>query len=457
MYQLNDNIIALSTPEAVSALAIVRLSGKEVVALTNSIFTKNIQNAPGYTLHYGFLETAKGDTLDEVMVSVFRAPKSFTGEDMVEISCHGSPIVVKLIIKEFIANRSIRLAEPGEFSLRAYLNGKVDLVKAESVADLIHSESEAAHKVAINQLRNGFSNNLSALRQELIDLAALLELELDFGEEDVEFAKRDKLVAICEETNKEITQLIGSFTYGNALKNGIQTAIVGKPNAGKSTLLNALLNDDRAIVSNIAGTTRDTLEERLVVNGVLFNLIDTAGLRDSTDDTIEKIGIERALKAMDKAGLIFYLIDASENIADIQQDVANAFKAGKEMHLVFTKTDKVENETLQTLKSLFNEALFISADNKDIASILGKLNDTASSLNAQSNSNLVTNQRHLVALQEAKNSLDTVLEGLETGLYLEQIAADLKSCLYHLGSISGGTIGADDVLTSVFTRFCIGK
>ena len=313
MYQLNDNIIALSTPSGVAALGIVRLSGQDVVTKTSALFSKDIEDALGYSLHYGYLEDGDGQTIDEVMVSVFRAPKSFTGEDLVEITCHGSPVVIKLILDVFTNMSNVRLAEPGEFSLRAFMNKKLDLVKAESIADLIHSETEAAHKLAVNQLRNGFSTRLVTLRKDLIDFAALFELELDFGEEDVEFAQRDKLLELCQELQKEIIRLVNSFKQGNAIKSGIQTVIAGKPNAGKSTLLNALLDDNRAIVSNIAGTTRDTLEEKLNIKGVQFNLIDTAGLRDSTEDEIEQIGISRAKAAIKKANLILYLVDSSDS------------------------------------------------------------------------------------------------------------------------------------------------
>jgi len=457
MYQLNDCIIALSTPPGIAALGIVRISGKNAVERVNFFFNKDIGSAEGYSLHYGFLEDSKGATIDEVMLSVFRSPKSFTGEDLVEITCHGSPVVIKLILSTFTQIDDVRIAEPGEFSLRAFMNKKLDLVKAESIADVIHSETEAAHKLAINQLRNGFSSRLDTLRKDLIDFAALFELELDFGEEDVEFAQRDKLIALCEELQVEINKLIESFDQGNAIKSGIQTAIVGKPNAGKSTLLNALLQDDRAIVSNIAGTTRDTLEEKLNIKGVQFNLIDTAGLRDSTQDEIEKIGISRAKAAIKGAHLVLYLADGSESILLVKEELQKAKAAGELVQMIWTKMDLVDEVKKKELGTLMPGSIFISAERGEVQELVTFLADKAIELNSYGSSTLVTNQRHLLALQLANTSLETVIDGLKNESYAEQIASDLKQVILHLGSITGGTISADDVLSSVFSNFCIGK
>ncbi|MDB4347444.1 tRNA uridine-5-carboxymethylaminomethyl(34) synthesis GTPase MnmE [Bacteroidia bacterium] len=457
MYQLNDNIIALSTPSGVAALGIVRLSGQDVVTKTSALFSKDIEDALGYSLHYGYLEDGDGQTIDEVMVSVFRAPKSFTGEDLVEITCHGSPVVIKLILDVFTNMSNVRLAEPGEFSLRAFMNKKLDLVKAESIADLIHSETEAAHKLAVNQLRNGFSTRLVTLRKDLIDFAALFELELDFGEEDVEFAQRDKLLELCQELQKEIIRLVNSFKQGNAIKSGIQTVIAGKPNAGKSTLLNALLDDNRAIVSNIAGTTRDTLEEKLNIKGVQFNLIDTAGLRDSTEDEIEQIGISRAKAAIKKANLILYLVDSSDSKDEITKELSNIIASDPDVHVVFTKVDLVDQAKRKQLNQLSPAGICISADQGDISELIQFLEEQAVELNSYGNSSLVTNQRHLSALQSANHALVEVIDGLENQKYAEQVASDLKQVINDLGQITGGTISADDVLSSVFSNFCIGK
>jgi len=418
MYQLNDNIIALSTPSGVAALGIVRLSGQDVVTKTSALFSKDIEDALGYSLHYGYLEDGDGQTIDEVMVSVFRAPKSFTGEDLVEITCHGSPVVIKLILDVFTNMSNVRLAEPGEFSLRAFMNKKLDLVKAESIADLIH---------------------------------------LDFGEEDVEFAQRDKLLELCQELQKEIIRLVNSFKQGNAIKSGIQTVIAGKPNAGKSTLLNALLDDNRAIVSNIAGTTRDTLEEKLNIKGVQFNLIDTAGLRDSTEDEIEQIGISRAKAAIKKANLILYLVDSSDSKDEITKELSNIIASDPDVHVVFTKVDLVDQAKRKQLNQLSPAGICISADQGDISELIQFLEEQAVELNSYGNSSLVTNQRHLSALQSANHALVEVIDGLENQKYAEQVASDLKQVINDLGQITGGTISADDVLSSVFSNFCIGK
>jgi len=458
MYISDDHIIALSTPGGVGALAVTRFSGADAIVIANKFFSKNILQAAGYSLHYGFI-SHQGETLDEVMLSVFRAPKSFTGENMVEISSHGSPIVVNLIIEAFLSHPKVRLAEPGEFSLRAYHNRKIDLIKAESIADLIASESKAAHSIAINQLRNGFSNNLENLRQELVDFAALLELELDFGEEDVEFAKRDKLIALCHSIKKETETLAGSFKYGNVIKNGIQTAIVGKPNAGKSTLLNRLLNDERAIVSNIAGTTRDTIEEKWVIDGVLFNLIDTAGLRENSTDEIEIIGIERTKMAIKKASLILLVVDGTDIDLDEVNTTLSQLRIDTILQVipVINKADQLSAEQKQQINTAIDQPIFISASTAAIADLNKALQALAKTLNMESKNPMISNLRHLHALQNASAAIDTVIAGIESGQYIDQVASDLKEVLFHLGSITGGSISADEVLSSVFSRFCIGK
>jgi len=458
MYIPDDNIIALSTPGGVGALAVIRFSGVKVINIADKLFSKNILNSEGYSLHYGFISHQQ-ETLDEVMLSVFRAPKSFTGENMVEISSHGSPIVVNLIIEAFLSQPKVRLAEPGEFSLRAYQNKKIDLIKAESIADLIASESKAAHNIAINQLRNGFSKKMETLRQELVDFAALLELELDFGEEDVEFAKRDKLIALCKAIKIETETLASSFKYGNVIKNGIQTAIVGKPNAGKSTLLNCLLNDERAIVSNIAGTTRDTIEEKWTVDGVLFNLIDTAGLRENSTDEIEIIGIERTKKAIEKASLILLVIDGTDIDIEETNKTLKQLKTDSLLKVipVINKADEISAVQKQQILARIEEPLFVAAKNADIDDLNKALQALAKTLNLESKNPMISNLRHLHALQNASAALDTVIKGIDNNQYIDQIASDLKEALFHLGAITGGSISADEVLSSVFSRFCIGK
>lgn len=453
MYRLNDNIFALSTPIGQAALAVVRISGSDAVFQINSLFSKNISNAKGYSMHYGFISTPQKELIDEVILSVFRAPHSFTGEDMVEVSCHGSPVIVKLLLETFGKIDSFRSAEPGEFSLRAYQNNKMDLIKAESIADLIHAESEAAHKVAINQLKDGISKTLVELRQELVDFAALLELELDFSEEDVEFAKRDALRQLCDKLLTEIEKLVGTFKYGNAIKEGINTAIVGRPNAGKSTLLNCLLEEDRAIVSHIAGTTRDTIKEKFTVNGIQFNLIDTAGIREQTEDQIEAIGIERARKEMLNAELVIYCIDSKTDPLEIE----NNFETSENTFAFFTKSDQISEEQRRGLENKFDAIPFLSAKNNEIEPLTNLLKVKAEELSSMTSASLVTNQRHLEALQHSQSSLEQAITGIDNQMYIEQIAADLREALHFLGSITGGSIDANEVLGSVFSRFCIGK
>lgn len=453
MYQLNDTIFALSTPPGQSALAVIRVSGQKAISQISTIFSKDLKVVKGYTIHYGFITNLNDETIDEVVVAIFRAPNSFTGEDMVEISTHGSPIVVKVLLQTLGKIDGFRSAEPGEFSLRAFQNKKIDLIKAESIADLIHAESEAAHKVAIHQLKDGISKKLINLRQELVDFAALLELELDFSEEDVEFAKRGALRQLCLKLLTEIEGLVGTFIYGNAIKEGINTAIIGKPNAGKSTLLNCLLKEERAIVSHIAGTTRDTIKEKFTINGIQFNLIDTAGIRETTEDEIEAIGIERAKKEMLNASLVIYCIDASNSIQTIQEEIDSVDDA----HLFFTKSDMLTEKQKQSLKKNYPDIPYLSAGTEEIQPLIKLLTSKAEELSNMTNASLVTNQRHLDALQGAQAGLEQAIAGIDNQMYIEQIAADLKEVLHYLGSISGGSIDANEVLGSVFSRFCIGK
>lgn len=448
MQNLQDTITAPATPAGVSALAVIRVSGPNALQVANACFDKEILNATGYTLHYGHIVDNEV-RIDEVLLSVFRNPQSYTGEDSVEISGHGSPYITKRILETLLKNGA-RMADPGEFTLRAFLNGKMDLAQAEAVADMIHSNSEAGLQMAINQMRGGFSKDIAVLRQELIDFAALIELENDFGEEDVEFANRPKLKALIDKLLTQIEKLRSSFAAGNVLKNGINTVIAGKPNAGKSTLLNALLNEERAIVSDIAGTTRDTIEEVFTLNGIQFRLVDTAGLRESTDH-IEVIGVGRTKLHMEKAELLIYVFDArTTSPAELEEEISHlpAVKhhlwiANKSEDLNLNKEDWPEN------------TLFISAREKSIEPLLTELKHLAESYEF-GNETVVNNARHADALAKSSEALQKVIEGLDFGLTSDLVALDIRNALYQLGLITG-EVTNDEVLDSIFTRFCIGK
>lgn len=448
MTNLQDTITAPATPAGVSALAVVRVSGKDSISIVNKCFSKNIAQADGYTIHYGHI--VDGDTrIDEVLASIFRNPHSYTGEDSVEISGHGSPYITRRIIETLLKNGA-RMAEPGEFTMRAFLNQKLDLAQAEAVADMISSNSEASLQMALNQMRGGFSKDIAVLRQELIDFAALIELENDFGEEDVEFADREGLKRLIAKLLTQIEKLRSSFASGNVLKNGISTVIAGKPNAGKSTLLNALLNEDRAIVSDIAGTTRDTIEEVFTLNGIQFRLIDTAGLRESTD-TIEQIGVGKTKESMRKAELLVYLFDIRSTSPT---DLATELKLLPTMEQTILVANKAE-ETNHSSEDWPENTIFISAKTKDIEPLIQELERVASHYEL-GNETVVNNARHADALGKSSEALQKVLSGLDTGLTSDMVALDIRNALYQLGLITG-EVTNDEVLDSIFTRFCIGK
>lgn len=468
MQNLQDTITAPATPAGVSALAVVRVSGNDAIAIANRCFDKNIEKADGYTIHYGHI--VDGDVrVDEVLISVFRNPHSYTGEDSVEISGHGSPYITRRIT-ETLLKSGARMAEPGEFTMRAFLNSKLDLAQAEAVADMISSNSEASLQMALNQMRGGFSNDIAVLRQELIDFAALIELENDFGEEDVEFADRDGLKKLIAKLLTQIEKLRSSFASGNVLKNGINTVIAGKPNAGKSTLLNALLNEERAIVSDIAGTTRDTIEEVFTLNGIQFRLIDTAGLRESTD-TIEQIGVGKTKESMSKAELLVYLasppipLSKGEGATPLNTSTPEvAQKAKEDIITEFTEVSDAKYKILVVNKAdLFDwdqnnwpeNTVFISAKNKDIGPLIQELERVASHYEL-GNETVVNNARHADALAKSSEALQKVLSGLDTGLTSDMVALDIRNALYQLGLITG-EVTNDEVLDSIFTRFCIGK
>ena len=449
-----DTICALSTPHGVSAIALIRLTGKDSIETVNKCFTKDISNAKGYTVHYGSIfDNSK--IVDDVIVTVFKGPNSFTGENTVEIACHGSLFIQQRII-EVLLQCGARLAEAGEFSKRAFFNGKFDLSQTEAIADLIHSQSEAAHQIAVQQMRGGFSNDLKNLRDQLIHFASLIELELDFAEEDVEFADRTELINLVNTVANLVTRLAQSFKLGNAIKNGVNTAIVGRPNAGKSTLLNALLNEERAIVSDIAGTTRDTIEETLILEGVEFRFIDTAGLRETTD-TIEQIGVQRALAEVQKSAVYLYLFDLDDlTLSEVKKDLSEL--PNEIAHIVVAnKVDVASEKQIEAFKSSNLNPVFISAKNNNaIHELQEQLLKTIDISALSGKQTIVTNIRHFEALKRAEEDLLKVTEGLQNGLSGDFIAMDIRQALHHLGTITG-EVSTDDLLGNIFANFCIGK
>lgn len=457
-----DTICALATAAGSGAIAVIRLSGPEAFAITETIFhpaSKEliISNAESHTAHFGLIK--QGDEIiDEVLVTLFRNPRSYTGEDSVEISCHGSIYIQQKII-ELLLEKGARMAEPGEFSQRAFLNGKFDLTQAEAVADLIASESKTAHQIAMRQLRGTYSNRIKDLRTELLNFASLIELELDFAEEDVEFVDRTEFVKLVNKISSEIKKLVHSFKVGNVLKDGIPVAIVGKPNVGKSTLLNALLNEEKAIVSDIPGTTRDVIEDRINLQGTLFRFIDTAGIRDSKD-TIEKIGIERTYSQLEQASIVLFLIesDASLSIDSIKNQLSEAkinFESDEQIIIVLiNKTDKIDFSNFQEAKQL--KIIGISAKNKiGLQEIEDSLLAYVQQFNIQSSS-IVTNSRHIEAFNNSLAALQQILFGFENDIPTDLISIDVRDALYHLGSITG-EITNDELLGNIFGKFCIGK
>lgn len=453
----SDTIVALSTPPGVGAIGVIRLSGKDAIAITNSVFNgKNLLIQDSHTIHFGLI---KDDNIivDEVLVSLFIAPKSYTKENTVEISCHGSNYIIQQIINLLI-RKGASAAKPGEFTLRAFLNGGLDLSQAEAVADLISSDSAAAHHVAMNQLRGGYSTELNVLREQLIHFASMIELELDFAEEDVEFANRDQLQELINKITLVINSLIRSFELGNVIKKGINTVIAGRPNAGKSTLLNALLNEDRAIVSEIAGTTRDTIEEVLNINGINFRLIDTAGIREATD-TIEVIGVEKTMQKIHQSALLVYLFDVVNlSATEIHEDITRLHKPGIPFLAVANKMDLSYSDRLKELK-LPADIQFISIsakENQQIEELKQLIYDTAVGDQLSDNHTMVTNIRHVEALEKTRTALNHVAKGLQNPVTSDFLATDIKQALHYLGLITG-QVTTDDLLENIFSKFCIGK
>ena len=468
---INDTIVALATATGVGAIAVIRLSGKEAITLSDKIFKtlsgKPLSEAPSHTVHLGMIKS-ENQVIDECLATIFKGKKSYTGEPVVEFSCHGSSYIIQEVIKLCLANGA-RLAEAGEFTKRAFLNGKLALNQAEAVADLIASDSQAAHQVALQQMRGGFTSEIEDLRQELLNFASLIELELDFSEEDVAFADRKQLEQLLERIKTTLQTLVQSFSAGNAIKNGIPVAIVGKPNAGKSTLLNTLLNEERAIVSDIAGTTRDTIEETLHIAGVTFRFIDTAGIRDTQDDKIEAIGVEKAKEKIKKAQIVLYLYNEKENTTnEVVQFVEENYRKGLKLLLLHNKTDnevegqsdfdKEIEEKLNSKEQKYHYGqLRISAKEKiNILSLKEILSSYAKELTTTESATIITNIRHLEALQQTLIALDRVEEGLSLQLSGDLLAIDIREMLYYLGSITGA-VSNDEVLGNIFSRFCIGK
>ncbi|MCZ2277737.1 MAG: tRNA uridine-5-carboxymethylaminomethyl(34) synthesis GTPase MnmE [Bacteroidia bacterium] len=456
-----DTITALATAPGKAAIAVIRISGKEAFPVIEKIFRK--KNKPvcftqidSHTVHLGTLVDA--DTIiDEVLITAFKSPNSFTGEDIIEISCHGSPFIIQKIIK-LLLNNGIRTANPGEFTLRAFLNGKMDLSQAEAVADLIASSSEAAHQLALNQMKGGVSKAIGLLRDELIGFASLIELELDFSEEDIEFADRKQLELTIERTLNRIQMLIHSFETGNAIRNGIPVVIAGRPNSGKSTLLNNLLQDERAIVSPIAGTTRDTIEEEMIFDGIRFRFIDTAGIRHAKDE-IEKIGVERTLEKIKQARIVIYLFDMNEMTVDEVEHEIQSLKSSASAHTEFitcaNKSDLVSEDIKKKFQSL--NGLFISAKyEKGIEELKRKLSEPFLLGIKEAGPLVITNSRHYEALIQTKASLEAALQGLKDHRSHDLIAADLRHALNQLGLIAG-TITTENLLDHIFSHFCIGK
>lgn len=453
----DDTIIALATPPGIGAIGIIRLSGTDAIKMADSLFpSKDLQSKPSHTLHVGYLVN-NGLPIDEVVVSIYKAPRSYTGENVVEISCHGSPFIHQKVIEAFL-EKGARIAKPGEFTQRAFLAGKLDLTQAEAVADLIISNTEASRKTALNNIRGGFSNALKDLREQLIQFSALIELELDFSGEDVEFADRTALKKLLDGALLQTGQLLHSFKLGNVIKNGVSAAIIGKPNAGKSTLLNALLNEDRAIVSDIPGTTRDTIEEVINIDGVLFRLIDTAGIRGHSTDVIETAGIEKSLQKMKQANVVLYLFDVAEtSVAELKGKTKELEQQGIYHLLVGNKIDVTDERAAREKFALIEGLIFIAAkEGQHLEVLKERMLDVVLQNKVQTESVIVTNARHYHALAEVHKSLQDVVEGIENGLPGDLLALDIRRCLQYLGEITG-EITNEDQLDYIFSKFCIGK
>ncbi|MES2411847.1 MAG: tRNA uridine-5-carboxymethylaminomethyl(34) synthesis GTPase MnmE [Bacteroidota bacterium] len=461
-----ETIVALASPSGAGAIAVIRLSGNQAMTIAEQVFQsvsgKSIVKQKTHTIHLGHI-VDEGKIFDQVLVSLFKNPHSYTGEDVVEISCHGSTYIQQQII-QLLLRKGCRMAQAGEFTLRAFLNGKLDLSQAEAVADLISSDNEASHQIAMQQMRGGFSNEIAKLREELLNFASLIELELDFAEEDVEFADRTQFNELLTRIEFVLKRLIDSFAVGNVIKNGIPVAIVGEPNVGKSTLLNALLNEERAIVSEIAGTTRDTIEDELVIDGIGFRFIDTAGIRE-TKDVVESIGIKKTFEKIEQAQVIIYLIDSSqlaldnENLKEVQvelEKIKNQFPM-KALVVIGNKADKLSEAQISNLRSNISNILLLSAKEKQgVDELKSKLLSFVNTGALRNNETIVTNTRHYDSLLKALEEIQKVKFGLQSNLPSDLMAIDIKQALYYFGEITG-EVTNDELLGNIFANFCIGK
>lgn len=459
---LNDTIVALATPSGAGAVAIVRVSGPNAIEFVADVFqsikNKDLRKQKTHTLHLGFIKD-DAKIIDQVLVSLFKGTNSYTGEPTVEISCHGSTFIQQQII-QLLLRKGCRMASAGEFTMRSFLNGKMDLSQAEAVADLIASDNEAAHQLAMQQMRGGFSNEITKLREQLLNFASLIELELDFSEEDVEFADRSAFRDLVNRIQFVLKRLIDSFAVGNVIKNGIPVAIVGEPNVGKSTLLNALLNEERAIVSDIAGTTRDTIEDELVINGIGFRFIDTAGIRD-TKDVVESIGIQKTFEKMEQAQVVLLLVEGS-NIKDIErlkreiEEIKNKYPQ-KTLLVLINKKDLLSENEISNLKSQISNLLLISAKNKEgIDELKDQLMSLVNTGALRNNETIVTNTRHYDSLIKALEEIQKVQYGLDANISADLMAIDIRQTLYYFGEITG-QVTNDELLGNIFANFCIGK
>jgi tRNA modification GTPase len=481
-HTLTDTIVALATPPGVGAIGVIRLSGVDAIKIADSVFYgKNLAKQATHTIHFGTIRDADNRILDEVLASLFVAPKSYTRENIVEISTHGSPYIQQQII-QLLLSHGARMAQPGEFTLRAFLNGQLDLSQAEAVADLIASSSESSHAMAMQQMRGGFSEQIKILRGQLVNFASLIELELDFAEEDVEFANRDALKALIVDIQSLIKKLLDSFALGNVLKNGVMTVIAGRPNAGKSTLLNVLLNEERAIVSDIAGTTRDTIEEILNIKGVEFRLIDTAGIREATDQ-IEALGVQKTMEKVSQSAILVYVFDVVETKLDeVINDLHQLIRDDMKTLVICNKMDKNPYFRPQWLTNLGDETIpdfYFSIPNPQSSILISPISEeqiitlsakegmnipylkdallnlvTEGKVNQEST--IVSNARHYEALQKSYQSLDDVLKGMASSVTSDFIAMDIRQALHYLGEIVG-EVSTDDLLENIFSKFCIGK
>lgn len=452
---IDSTICAISTAPGMGAIAVIRMTGKKAISIANDLTNVDLAEANSHTAHFCRLES-RGKFIDEVVVTIFKAPKTYTGEDLVEISCHGSTYIQQAIVEALI-DAGANYAAPGEFTQRAFLNGKLDLSQAEAVADLISSDSPASHDLALKQMRGGFSGKIQDLRERLIHFASMIELELDFSEEDVEFASRDELRGLILDLQRTLADLIHSFRLGNALKKGIPVAIVGKPNAGKSTLLNTLLQEERAIVSDIAGTTRDVIEDTLVINGITYRFIDTAGLREG-GDVIEEEGIQRTKQKISEARIVLLVVDVNDLRDDTLKAevevIASSLSDDQHLKLIINKIDEVDPEIPEWMEEF--KPVSISARDKVNTEAIGQFLSGFASTGLGADDIIVTNARHVQEFEQTNAALDRVIQGMDTGISSDLIAMDIRQAVHHLGLITG-EISTDDLLDNIFSNFCIGK